>query len=205
MAQFNYAPYPREDDRPYDPAEWTGSANPYPNYKENLRGAISRSEAISTYHGLRKEDFDDASLNPPASCGLQGNYYGQFKVWWHTGLSALRDRGVAKREREKQQKKDTRLQAQSEAKQAKLDAKACAKDPLLPARRRLDAAAAIEETTRRAWEAAFAEKTAAETAFVELQAAITATKNADAAAKKANAKAASADRKRKAETQSVPE
>jgi hypothetical protein len=82
------------------------------------------------------------------------------------------------------------VHAQNEAKQAKLDAK----DPTLPARRRLAEAAAIEETTRQAWEAAFAEKTAAEAAIVELQATVAATKAADAAAKKAGA-----GRKRKVE------
>ena len=171
-----------------------------------LAGAISQSAALKDLPGLKKEDFFDATLNPPACCGYKQNPYksslfGEYAVWWPADVRALRDRGVAKREREKQQKKDAKLRAQSEAKQSKLDAK----DPLLPARRRLDAAAKIEETVRRAWEAAFAEKTAAETAFVELQAAIAATKAADAAAKKASAKAAGADRKRKAETQSVPE
>ena len=112
-------------------------------------------------------------------------------MWWPHELEALRDRAVAKREREKQEKKDAKTAEQQQAKQAKQDAK----NPLLPAQRRLEAATAVEAEAHQAWEAALAEKLAAQVALAELHAA-----HGTAKCKVSGAAKAGTGRKRKADT-----
>ncbi len=166
----------------------------YSSY-DALEGAISQSAALKEFKGLKKDDFYDQTLNPPKSCGEKQNQYkssmwGAYPVWWPHDLAALRDRAVAKREREKQDKKDAKAAELNAAKQAKLDAR----QPWLPAQRRLEAAIAREAETRQAWEAALAEKLTAEAELAELQAA----RGTAVAAPKTGA-----GRKRKADTVSA--